>query len=489
MDQIPPNTDAVIVGSGAAGLAAAVTLAEAGAGVIVFEKQRSLGGTSNFFHGTFAVESELQRPQYIMYSRDEAFQNVMEYGHWRANPRLVRAIINESGATIGWLQDQGVVFSQVTINMPGSPRTYHVVKGKGEALVKALVVRAKERRVEMRTSTPVTRILKQGGRISGVVVDNAGEPVQVACRAVVVASGGYANNKEWLKKYTGYELDVNIVPVGNTDKMGDGIRMAWEVGAAEEGVDTLELYRVAPLAPEFAMGCGIEMAAAQPDLWIDARGRRFCDETITFYDTSVGNASARLGDNGYSFSLTDTSIIRQIMGRGIDKALGVDNLPGTRPANLEKEFQAALEMGSREVFAADSVEALAGKIGVDPAVLRATVDEYNGYCEKGHDDLFAKNPRYLRPLQGPVFYAVRGRTVFLGTMGGIKINEKIEVLDKNDEVIPGLYAAGIDAGGMYGDSYPIRCSSGLTSSFALNSGRIAGRSALEYLGIQPKPAG
>ncbi len=95
--------------------------------------------------------------------------------------------------------------------------------------------------------------------------------------------------------------------------------------------------------------------------------------------------------------------------------------------------------------------------------------------------MFAKDRRFLRPLVGPRFYAVRGRAVFLGTMGGIKVNERLEVLDKK-VVIPGLYAGGFDAGGMYGDSYPIKSSSGLASAFALNSGRIAGRSALKYLG-------
>ena len=81
MSQIPGETDVVVIGSGAAGLAAAVTLAEGGASVIVFEKERSIGGTSNFYHGTFAVESELQRKRYITYSRDEAFRNIMEYSH------------------------------------------------------------------------------------------------------------------------------------------------------------------------------------------------------------------------------------------------------------------------------------------------------------------------------------------------------------------------------------------------------------------------
>ncbi|NLE10482.1 MAG: FAD-dependent oxidoreductase, partial [Actinobacteria bacterium] len=76
MSSIPTQVDVVVAGSGAAGLAAAVTLCEGGATVAVFEKQRSLGGTSNFFHGTFAVESRMQRERYIDYSRDEAFRNI-----------------------------------------------------------------------------------------------------------------------------------------------------------------------------------------------------------------------------------------------------------------------------------------------------------------------------------------------------------------------------------------------------------------------------
>jgi fumarate reductase flavoprotein subunit len=138
--------------------------------------------------------------------------------------------------------------------------------------------------------------------------------------------------------------------------------------------------------------------------------------------------------------------------------------------------------GSAESFASGSVEGLAERMGVDPGILKATVDEYNGFCARGHDDLFAKDPRYLKPLLGPRFYAVKARTVFLGTLGGIRINHRMEVIDKGGRVIPGLYAGGYDAGGMWGDSYCIRHSSGLSSGFAANSGRIAGKNALEYTG-------
>jgi len=324
-------------------------------------------------------------------------------------------------------------------------------------------------------------LIKSGDRIAGVIVEENDEDVQVATKVVVIASGGYANNKEWIKKYSGFDLDVNLIPVGNVDKTGDGIRMAFEVGAAEEGLGVLELVRAGPVGTEFAMGSHLENAAVQPDLWVNNKGERFCDESVGFDDAYVGNANARQpGDCTYS--IFDTSIKQELIERGTTKAMAMEFPPGSRTTELDRELEAAKKNQSTEVFEADSVEELAGKIAVDAAGLKATVDEYNGFCEKGHDDLFAKNPKYLRPIKGPKFYAIRARTVFLGTLGGIKVNHNLEVIDKKDKVIPGLYAAGYDAGGMYGDSYSIGNSSGLSSSFATNSGRIAAKNALKYIG-------
>ena len=251
--------------------------------------------------------------------------------------------------------------------------------------------------------------------------------------------------------------------------------------ASEEGLGVLELYRVGPVGPDFPMMGQLEFIPAQPDLWVNQSGERFCDESIAFSETSSGNANVRHKE-GYTYSLFDESIKQLILEKGIERGVGEDNLPGMRPLNFDKELQAALERGTTELFVANSIEELAGKMGIDPATLKATVDEYNGFCDKGHDDLFAKNPKYLRPLKGPKFYAVKSRTICLGSLGGIRINRNMEVVDKKGEVIPGLYAGGFDAGGMYGDSYCIHDSSGLSSGFALNSGRIAARNALRYMG-------
>jgi fumarate reductase flavoprotein subunit len=259
--------------------------------------------------------------------------------------------------------------------------------------------------------------------------------------------------------------------------------MAYELGADSDGLGTLELYRVGPTGPEFAMKSTIEYAVVQPDLWVDGRGVRYCDESVGFYETSAGNASARQFD-GSSYSIFDSAVIKRLTEKGIDKSHGIDFPPGAKVEGLEKDLDRAISSGSTEVFGADSVRELAGKIKAEPDVLEATIDEYNDFCRKGRDALFCKDPKYLRPIEGPRFYAVRAKTVFLGTLGGIRINERTEVIDKKGAIIPGLYAVGFDAGGMYGDSYCIRDASGLSAGFAINSGRMAGRNAAAYLGKQ-----
>jgi fumarate reductase flavoprotein subunit len=132
------------------------------------------------------------------------------------------------------------------------------------------------------------------------------------------------------------------------------------------------------------------------------------------------------------------------------------------------------------VFVADSLDDLAEQTGVDREGLLRTVEDYNHFCAHGYDELFNKDHRLLRPISLPRFYAARHLPAAYGSLGGIKINHKAEVLDKQWRKIPGLYAAGTDACSIYGDSY-VFLLPGNTMGFALNSGRIAGESAFEYV--------
>lgn len=477
--------DVIVVGGGASGLAAALTAAEGGAKVSLFEKMRFLGGSSNFAEGMFAVESEMQRKLYMNYSRDDAFRAMMDYSHWRANPRLVRAFVDASAGTIDWLQRQGVEFIEAMTNMPDGQRTVHILKGpsgaRGTPMIKTLATRCKERGVEICLDAPVKQLLRGKNGVTGIIIEKAGRQETVNGRAVIIASGGYGNNKRWIKKYCGFDLGVNLIPVRNYGKTGDGIRMAWEAGAAAEGMGVLHFFRVGPFGPGVRMMGHLECTGHQPYLWVDRHGERFCDEAISFNDSYMGNAAARLRE-GYSYSVFDEAARRHMVEHGIDKYVGYKNLPGTRLGDLDKEIKDALKKKNPDVAVAYTIEKLARKIGIEPVALKKTLDEYNGFCDRGHDPIFAKALKYLRPVKEPPFYAIKAYTVFLGSLGGIKINHNMEVLDNADEVIPGLYTVGTDAGGLYGDTYCFLPASGTTLGFAVNSGRIAGQNAVKYIG-------
>ena len=108
--------------------------------------------------------------------------------------------------------------------------------------------------------------------------------------------------------------------------------------------------------------------------------------------------------------------------------------------------------------------------------LRNTIDEYNTACDQGFDPVFNKDRKYLLPLRTAPYYAIKFESVLLNTFGGIKINEKMEVVDNEDNPIPGLYAAGVDTGGWVSQTYCVTLP-GMAFGFAINSGRIAGENA------------
>ena len=365
--------------------------------------------------------------------------------------------------------------------MPDAPRTYHVLKGAGRGMVRALARAARARGVDIRTSSPVVGALTgDDGLLRGVRVKTAGRAADLPCGALIIASGGYANNKEWIKEYTGFDLDENLFSVGNVGKTGDGIRLAWEMGAGAEGMGVLQLLRVSPWGREFPFMSSVEAACIQPVLWVDPQGRRFCDEGIAFYDTSTGNATKRFR-YGCTWTVFDDNLKRHFIEEGLDRGMTQRILPGHRLHDLDEVLKRLVALGSPGLVSADSVEGLAVKMQVDPTVLAATVAEYNRACEKGHDPLFGKDPKYLRPLRGPMFYAAQARTVFLGTLGGIRVGARCEVVDEMDRVLSGLYAAGNDVGGLHAESYSMRDTSGIASTFALVGGRIAGENSAAYV--------
>jgi fumarate reductase flavoprotein subunit len=477
------KTDVVIVGSGAAAMTAALTAAEGGAKVLVFEKRRTPGGTSNLPRGgIFAVESRQQRKRNYRFTRDQVFRSFMDFTHWRVNAKVVRAFIDKSSETIQWLEHQGVEFMELPATpsplLTGGYATGHPVKGQGTGAVvmNALRTRAAEKGIEIHLGTPVKKIIMNRDRVGGVIVQGKSGSIQVNAKAVVVASGGFASNKSMMKRYCGFELGTDLFPLLELNLAGDGIKMAWEAGAASDGMGPHLIIGVP--GPGF-LGSQLPILQGQPYLWINQQGERFFNEEVTRNAVFAGNAIARQ-TNKCAYLIFDGATKNHMEQEGVDHF----NMffPDPKINDLDGQVKTLINKGNKNVFVADSLESLAKKVGVNSGSLKRTIEEYNRFCQKGHDDHFDKNPKFLRPVKEPRFYAFRIRPSMYGTLGGIKINEKGEVLNGMNGVIPGLYAAGYDACGIFGNPPDYNFyTPGSTFGFALNSGRIAGEGVLQYV--------
>jgi fumarate reductase flavoprotein subunit len=218
-------------------------------------------------------------------------------------------------------------------------------------------------------------------------------------------------------------------------------------------------------------------------LWVNKLGLRFIDEGYNLAFFAFGNAVS-LQPDGITCTLFDSTTLRTIERQGLIRpgaASRANWLPvsaATPLPGLEREVQKQADKGELKI--SESWNEIAGWMGADPSVLKATIEEYNAACDEKHDGLFAKDRKYLLPLRTPPFYAVQGHIGLCDAYGGIKINENMEALDASDRPIPGLFAAGSTTGCWESESYCYRLTGHLVG-FALNSGRIAGENAAKYL--------
>jgi fumarate reductase flavoprotein subunit len=484
------EAEVVVIGGGGGGLAAAVAAAEMGVGkIIVLEKRGAVGGNTALSVGPFAADSPAQKRTAIEFQRDELFKIAMHWAHWKINPRIVRAFIDKSGDTIRWLEEKGLRFRCMALYPNQFPPVWHLPEGgSGSDIIKVLSGECKKLGVEIFTSAPAKKILTgPDGRITEVLGEKKGKPFRIVTKSVIIASGGYGGNKKLLKKYCpNYRDNMKCDGLPHT---GDGLLMAMEIGAATEGLGLLllsgpQIPQAAALHlgtnPDNAMIAPLMAVALEPDtLWLNKRGKRYVDESTTYHHFMSSNAVNMQPDN-LTFTILDHDLVEMKTKEGLLIGLGRSGHEEQRSGmpGLERELHRQADKDWLKI--ADTWDEIADWMGADPDVLQASVDEYNDACDKGHDPLFAKGRVHLVPLRTPPYYAIKGNSDFLDTLGGIKINEHMEVLDKQDNPIPGLFAAGVVAGGWQADTY---CDvlSGAASGFGFNSGRIAGENAATFL--------
>lgn len=421
------TTDLAIVAAGPAGLAAAVSAAEQGVKVLVFEKEKITGGTANMGMGPLGINSKIQKANFNEISVAEALKNQTEYTHYRVNGRLVARYFKQSASTIDWLEGIGVKFAGAFRYFKESNATWHIVDpgdgkiepGCASAMNKALTKRAEELGVK-------------------------------------------------------FYLDKDFFTFNVPGINGEGLKMMWDAGAKKYG-DTVEMIYILPHNLEYMVADGV---LRQPNLMINQKGDRFMDEGMLGNTTFSGNAMF-LQPGHYAYVIMDRAILQKYQEDGPDIMDIVHPAAGFKI--LDPVIKKAEENGYEAIITADSVGELAEKLNIPADKLQKTIDDYNNYCDHGKDREFFKNPDYLHKLTGEGGYLVgKFYSGAYGTVGGVKIDENCQVLDDEDQVIPGLYSAGSDANTIYADSYNFTLS-GNTMGFAVNSGRIAGLEAVKFI--------
>ena len=477
------KTDVVIIAGGPAGLAAAVTVGENNLKSIILEKSNTTGGAANMGMGPLGINTKIQKKNFNEISVEEALKEHMAYTHYRVDADLVSAYFAKSADTIEWLQSLGVEFAGAFPYFKGSLATWHIVKPESgvigpraaSAMTKILTEKAVEYGTELMLNTAATKLIVEEGKVCGAIAtDEGGNEIEVRGKAVVVATGGFANNREMLKEELSLNLCEDFFPFMIPGITGDGLRMMWNVGAAKYRA-TIEAIYGMPNNLDWAVLDGV---LRQPNLAVNQFGKRFMNEGDSANTTFAGNAIA-LQPGKCAYFIMDGAILKNY------KKNGPAIVDLVHPAEMFMAFDQvaamAVEQKYEAFFVADTVEELAEKMNMDSNVLNDTIDTYNEMCENGEDTQFYKDRKFLKPITGKgKYYAGKFYLSAYGTVGGVRINKYGEVLNEEGYPIEGLYSAGSDANTIYGDSYNFTLP-GNTMGFAVNSGRMAGEGIVEYL--------
>lgn len=486
------TSDVVVIAAGLSGLAAAIASAEEGKSVIALEKSNITGGAANMGMSPLAIGTKYQRSANFNMTPAEAWRKHMNFIHWNGDARLIKKYYEKTASTIEWLENMGVEFCglitayAVNENERAYATAYptaHCVKpeGGGEpgprcagAMTKKMTERAKELGVKIMFETPGTSIIMEDGKAVGARARGKdGEEYEIRSKAVIIATGGFGDNPELIKERFGYEWGKDLFSFRIPGMTGDGIRMAWEAGAAHSKMMMELMYQ----CPDNMTVFSLDGAFRQPGLWVNKNGERFMNEDMAPNSTFTGNAIvSQPGCVG--ISIMDTKMIKKYKKNGPDL---LDHVHGDKVfEDWDEVTETALANGYKYLHKADTLEELAEQLGIDPEYFVENVEEYNDMCEAGWDDLFEKDRRFLYPISKGPFYALEFYAGAYGTLGGIKINHRLEVVTPEDKKIPGLYAVGTDVCAIYGDCYPFTFA-GNTMGFCLNSGRMAGENASEYI--------
>ena len=442
--------DVIVIGGGGAGLSAAIAAVDAGATVLVLEKNSVTGGTTSTSQGLIGgYDSWLQKEQGIELTYEEMLDNLGNNASWRLDPELMGITVEQSGPSIDWLHDRcGVVFQDEVKVGYGPLQMMHVVDGMGLALTDTLAACALDSGVEIVCDAQAAEIVMTDGAPTAVkTVDGT----TYGCKALVIATGGYSCNPELAARFT--PEVAGTMGIGHPMATGDGIIMAANVGACTSHTDSmmcvLKDYEIMTEHTPTSAAASVRGFTTLPNtIMVGTEGKRFCNEAADGYMSQDLNRPVfdqmHKDEKGYVWMLSDQAT--------------VDATEGKTVRGEELEY-----------VSGDTPEAIAELMGVDPAGLAATIEAYNAAVDAGFDPDFGRQPTVKLE---PPFVAMPVTPCSIITYGGIARNADGEVVRADGTSIPGLFCAGETS-----------CNSafmGFTISNAITWGRIAGAGAAQF---------
>lgn len=475
------SCDIVVIGAGGSGLAAAVRAMEIGAkNVIVLEKNSRPGGNAWLAVCMFGIKKGTE------YSTDLAFKVTMAGGRWIINPKIIRAYFDKCGEVTGWLEDKGMEFAAGGFELNGSEFPVLTMPQRkagfkdvdpsigpgfiGSTIIETMSRECEKLGIKVLTKTKATRILTDcDGKVNGVLAKSGDKEFKVKAKAVIIASGGFGANEKMMRKYFPefYKNDGRINRLCMGSSTGDGIIMAEEVGALVG--ENLEPGIIGPSHHPWAHS--VHEALLRPEcVWVNKNGERFVDEAAGMGIVHAMNRQP----GGVLYALIDEETKKYYQENPTERQKVMGGLHWLD--NLDRDLEREAAAGER-VKMADTWEEIAGFIGAKPEVVSETIARYNSFCEKGRDADFLKDKMLLRPLRTPPFYAILGVRFCHGTNGGIMINHRLEVVNKQGQAIGGLYATGdIASGKVLEWALP-----GTHLGWSVCSGYLAGENAVNYI--------
>lgn len=415
------TTDVVIIGAGGAGLAAAITAADAGKNVIIVEKMPIVGGnTLRATGGINAAGTSAQAALGIEDHADIHYQDTMTGGRTN-DAALVRVFADQAADAVEWLIELGADLSDVGRLGGSTNRRSHRPTGGapvGAHLVDVLATAARARGVTIITQTEAIEILVEDNVAKGIVVKDSSKQYSIFANAVIVATGGFGADSEQIGR-----LDPSLIGFGTTNHPGanaSGINMAVAAGAATVDMTEIQTH---PTVEVTSGEMITEAVRGNGAILVNMEGQRFVNELGT---RDVVSEAILAQTDKTSFLLFRDEVRASLSA-----------IEGYIRGGIVQEFE--------------TIEALAEKFGVTVEDMQASVDRFNAFVESGVDADFARADM-PRPMLEGNFYLIQVGPAVHHTMGGLKTNVEAQVLNTSGAVIQGLFAAGEVTGGLHGQN-------------------------------------